>query len=77
MKNRILAVGSNVCWNWRGRVVKGRVKKIIPRRIEMQIRGARYVRNGSPESPAYLVVSEAGSDVLKAATELKSAPRKR
>ena len=64
--------GTEVQWNWMGRVVKGSVKQIYFRPIAKTFRETLFKRNGSPETPAYLVKSHAGSDVLKLHTELRA-----
>jgi hypothetical protein len=67
---KAFSVGAKVQWNWMGRPVKGKVLKIYLEPISKVLRGHTFIRNGSPERPAYLVKSEAGSDVLKSHTEL-------
>ncbi|MBX3016337.1 MAG: DUF2945 domain-containing protein [Bdellovibrionaceae bacterium] len=68
-----LRPGSSVCWNWRDLVVTGTVKRVYHERVELELRGTRYVRNGTPERPAYLITSAAGNDVLKLASEVRRA----
>lgn len=65
-----LAEGARVTWKWRNKIVEGTVLKIFLKQITKELRGATYKRNGSPEKPAYLVESIAGSTVLKSHTEL-------
>jgi hypothetical protein len=38
--------------------------------VEMTIKGARIVRNGEADNPAYLIVQENGAKVLKKHSEL-------
>ncbi len=64
-------VGDQIQWNWMGRAVKGIVKKIYFKPVTKTFRGTEFTRNGSPEKPAYLVKSDAGSEVLKSQSELK------
>jgi hypothetical protein len=72
MKKKSFAIGAKVQWVWMGRPVKGTVKKIYFKPISKELRGHVFKRNGSEEKPAYLVKSEAGSDVLKSHTELRA-----
>lgn len=65
--------GELVQWNWMGRPVKGLIKKVYVKPIAREFRGTLFKRNGSPEKPAYLVRSQAGSDVLKSHSELTKA----
>lgn len=70
--SKAFRVGAKVQWIWMGRPVKGTVKKIFLKPVSKELRGHLFTRNGSPEKPAYLVKSEAGSDVLKLHTELRA-----
>ncbi len=72
MKNKKFKLGSKVQWNWMGRAVQGFVKKIYEKPIRKTIRGHIFVRRGSPETPAYLVCSINGNEVLKLHTELSA-----
>ena len=64
------AVGSSVKWNWMGRDVQGKIKRIYLKPIEMVLTGVVFKRNGSVDKPAYLVESKAGRKVIKSHTEL-------
>jgi hypothetical protein len=63
--------GARVFWMWLGRPVQGRVLEVFPERVERVIKGKRIVRNGSEERPAALVLSDAGNEALKLASELR------
>ena len=69
--SKAFPIGTPVQWIWMGRPVKGKVLKIFLRPVSKVLRGHEFKRNGSPEKPAYLVKSEAGSDVIKSHTELR------
>ncbi|WP_413289227.1 DUF2945 domain-containing protein [Bdellovibrio sp. HCB337] len=68
-------IGSKVQWIWMGRPVKGTIKKIYLKPVSKELRGHLYKRNGSAERPAYLIKSEAGSEVLKIHSELRRTTR--
>ncbi len=55
-----------------GRVVKGSIKQIYFKPVAKTFRGTEFRRNGSKEKPAYLIKSEAGSEILKLHSELKN-----
>ncbi|WP_291516376.1 DUF2945 domain-containing protein [Bdellovibrio sp. ArHS] len=61
---------SKVEWQWLGRSIKGHVVEVFKKPVTLEIKGKKITRNGSPEKPAYLVVSEAGNEALKLETEL-------
>ena len=63
-------VGEKIKWKWMGRAVKGVVKQIYLKPVTKVFRGTEFTRNGSPEVPAYLVRSNAGSEILKSHSEL-------
>nr|AGU12004.1 hypothetical protein [uncultured organism] len=66
-----IELGATVEWTWMGRPVKGTVKRIFLKPVTKVLREHTYTRNGSPEKPAYLIKSEAGSEVLKSVTEIR------
>jgi hypothetical protein len=63
-------VGEKIKWLWMGRDVKGVIKKIYLKPVVRTFRGTEFRRNGSVEKPAYLIKSDAGSEVLKSHSEL-------
>ena len=69
-------VGSRVEWKWLGRPIGGTVEKIFEKPVVRVIKGKRIKRNGSQETPAYLVKSEANNLALKLETELNSYRRR-
>ena len=69
--SKTFRIGAKVQWIWMGRPVKGSVQKIYFKPVSKQMRGHLFKRNGSPERPAYLVKSDAGSEVLKLHSELR------
>ena len=68
---KVFKVGDQIQWSWMGRTVKGTVKKIYFKPVVKIFRGTEFRRKASEEKPAYLVKSDAGSEVLKSHTELK------
>jgi hypothetical protein len=65
-------IGDKIKWRWMGRPVTGVIKKVYFKPVTKIFRGAEFKRNGSPEEPAYLVKSKAGSEVLKSHSELSN-----
>lgn len=64
-------IGARVTWMWSGRPIHGKVVEVHFERVQKSIKGKLITRIGSPERPAYLVVSDAGNEALKLATELQ------
>jgi len=62
--------GARVRWNWGQGNAEGRVDEVFERRVQRTIKGARIVRNGTKDDPAYLVVQDDGAKVLKCGSEL-------
>lgn len=59
-----------VYWLWMGKKIQGHVVDIFTESITKEIKGKKIKRNGSTESPAYYVQSEAGNFALKLGTEV-------
>ena len=65
--------GERVEWDWGRGTARARVAEVFARRVTRMIGGKRITRNGSPGRPAYLLVQEDGSRVLKLHSELRRA----
>ena len=63
-------VGEGVCWRWGEHMAEGIVREVFSERVERVIKGARIVRNGEPDNPAYLIEQASGAIVLKKHSEL-------
>jgi hypothetical protein len=66
--------GDKVRWNWGSGTGEGRVVERFERRVQRTLKGAKVVKNGSAERPAYLIEQEDGAKVLKLASELNANP---
>jgi hypothetical protein len=64
------APGERVKWKWGAHLAEGAVHEVFTGRVERVIKGARIVRNGEPENPAYLIVQDNEAKVLKKHSEL-------
>lgn len=64
--------GDKVRWHWGAGTAFGRITERFDRRIQRTIGGARIVRRGTPENPAYLVETEDGKVALKRGSELQA-----
>jgi len=62
--------GSAVSWHWASGTATGKVVERFERRVQRTIKGAKIVRKGSTENPAYLVEQEDGARALKLGSEL-------
>ena len=62
--------GQRVRWNWGTGIGRGRISERFEKHVERTIEGAKISRNGSADSPAYLVTHDGGGMVLKLGSEL-------
>lgn len=62
--------GERVKWKWGAHWAEGSVQEVFTSRVKRIIKGARIVRNGEPENPAYLIVQDNDAEVLKKHSEL-------
>ncbi|VXC86372.1 DUF2945 domain-containing protein [Sphingomonas sp. AX6] len=65
--------GSNVSWNWGSGTATGKVEERFDRRVQRTLKGAKVVKNGTADNPAYLIEQDDGMKVLKRGSELSSA----
>mgnify|MGYP000084134623 CR=1 FL=1 len=63
-------VGSQVSWSWGSGTATGKIVERFDRRVQRTLKGARVVKNGSADNPAYLIEQSDGAKVLKLASEL-------
>ncbi len=64
------ATGDRVKWKWGAHWAEGVVREMFTQRVERVIKGARVVRNGQADNPAYLIVQDNKAEVLKKHSEL-------
>jgi hypothetical protein len=69
--------GDRVQWRWGAHMAEGKVSEVFTERVERTIKGARIVRNGEIDNPAYLITQENGAQVLKRHSEVFRAPGRR
>ena len=62
--------GQKVSWNWGSGTAEGTIAERFDRRVQRTIKGAKVVKNGTPDNPAYLIEQENGGKVLKRGSEL-------
>lgn len=64
--------GQKISWNWGAHKGHGHIVERFERRVQRTIEGARIVRRGTPENPAYVVETEEGKRALKRGSELSA-----
>lgn len=64
-------VGSKVSWKWGSGTAEGRIEERFERRVQRTIKGAKVVKNGTSDNPAFLIRQEDGGKVLKLRSELE------
>ncbi|NYT39330.1 DUF2945 domain-containing protein [Sphingomonas sp. R-74633] len=62
--------GAKVHWTWADDTAHGKIEERFERRVQRTFKGTKVARNGSPENPAYLIVQEDGTKLLKLGREL-------
>ena len=65
--------GQKISWHWGAHSAHGHVVERFERRVQRTIEGARIVRRGTVDNPAYLVETDDGKRALKRGSELTSA----
>lgn len=65
--------GVRVRWKWGAHHAEGVIREVFTVRVERTIKGARIVRNGEPDNPAYLIEQDTGAQVLKKHSEVDRA----
>ena len=64
--------GQSVSWQWSGSTAHGTVAERFDRTVQRTIKGAKIVRKGSKDDPAYLVEQADGARALKLGSELSA-----
>lgn len=64
--------GQKVKWSWGNGTAQGKVAQRFDRRVQRTIKGAKVVKNGTGDNPAYLIEQEDGGKVLKRGSELSA-----
>ncbi len=62
--------GDKVSWHWGSGTAHGKVDERFERRVQRTLKGAKVVKNGTKDNPAYLIVQSDGDKVLKRGSEL-------
>jgi hypothetical protein len=65
--------GTIVEWNWGKGSATGKVDEVFKKDVSRTIKGNKVYREASKLSPAYMIVQEDGSKVLKSKSEVKRA----
>ncbi len=64
--------GQKVHWSWGSGTAHGKVAERFDRRVQRTIKGAKIVKNGTADNPAYMIEQEDGDRVLKRGSELSA-----
>ena len=65
--------GTNVGWSWGNGSAEGKVTEVFHEKVERTINGSKITKNGSDDTPAYMIEQDDGSRVLKLASEVERA----
>lgn len=67
------SVGDSVEWDWGGGTGEGKITERHTEKVTKTIKGNEVTRNADADEPAYLIEQADGNEVLKSATEIRSA----
>ncbi len=67
--------GSSVSWKWGNGHAEGKVTEVFREKVTRTINGSEITKNGSDDTPAYLIEQADGGRVLKLASELQAQSR--
>ncbi|KAA0015562.1 DUF2945 domain-containing protein [Salinicola corii] len=62
-----------VKWKWGDNWAEGQVTRKYQEKVTRKLQGSEVTRNGSKQTPAYLIKQEDGTRVLKLHSELEKA----
>lgn len=65
--------GASVTWKWGSGTATGKIAERFERRVQRTLKGAKVVKNGTADNPAYLIEQEDGARILKRGSEISSA----
>ena len=65
--------GTSVSWKYGTGTATGKIVSVHKEPVTRTIKGAEIHRNGSADDPAFVIVQENGSRVLKLKSEVKAA----
>ena len=65
--------GTSVSWKYGTGTATGKIESVHKEPVTRTIKGAEIHRNGSADDPAFVIVQENGSRVLKLKREVKAA----
>jgi len=68
-----ISKGSKVKWDWGQGTATGTVQEVFTKSVTRTLKGSEVTRNGSEDTPAYLIEQEDGDEVLKLSTEVEAA----
>lgn len=67
-----ISKGTKVEWNWGQGTASGKVKEVFTESVTRTLKGNEVTRDGSDDTPAYLIEQEDGDEVLKLSTEVEA-----
>jgi hypothetical protein len=63
--------GSVVAWKWGRSTASGKVSEIHREKVTRRTKGESITRNGTADDPAYVIVQDDGTVVLKLRSEVE------
>ena len=65
--------GTTVSWAWGAHRAEGKVVEVFHEKVTRTLAGSETTRNGSDDDPAYVIVQDDGTVVLKLRSEVTKA----
>ena len=66
-------INDDVEWDWGSGTAAGKIKERFTDDVTRTIKGSEITRNASEDNPAYLIEQDDGDEVLKSASEIRTA----
>jgi len=68
-----IRTGTEVTWKWGHSTASGTVEEIHREKVTRRTKGEEITRNGTDDDPAYVIVQDDGTVVLKLRSEVTKA----
>lgn len=68
-----LNIGDAIQWDWGNGTAQGTIRERFTEKVTRTIKDNDVTRNADEDEPAFLIEQDDGDEVLKSATEIRSA----
>lgn len=67
----MLRKGTKIRWHWANGSATGTIEERFTQKVERTLKGATITRNATAKNPAFLIVQDDGTKVLKSRSEIE------